>query len=574
MAKPWLSSYPSDVVRTLAPYPEQSVYSVFEKTVGRFPERPALSFFGKEITYLELAAEVDQLARALASMGVAKGDRAALLLPNCPQYVVGFYALQRLGAIPVGTNPLYTERELAHQLSDAGCKVVIVLDQLFRKLEAVRSKARVETVIVAKVTDYMPFPLNVLAPIRFKKEAKHEGRPWPPVPAGADAKSWTEVMQGTYPPAPSPAVDPKEDVAALVYTGGTTGLSKGAMLTHFNLVANVHQASSWFPDLVEGEEVFLCVLPFFHSYGLQVGLHLCMLLGGKLVLMPRFDLKRAVKAIAKEKATVFPGVPRIYQAINDSPESQRHDLSSIKACISGAAPLPLSTSEKFERLTGGSLVEGYGLTECSPVTHANPINGKRKVGSIGLPLPDTDCRLVDIDDRSKEVSTGEIGELAIAGPQIMKGYWNRPDETAGMIGEGAGGVRWLYTGDIVRMDEEGYFFIVDRKKDMIIVSGFNVYPTEVEEVLSGHPKIQKVAVVGIPDERTGEAVKAFVVLRQGERATAEEIIEWSRDEHQGLTGYRVPSSVEFRDALPETIIGKVLRRVLLEEEKKKIKSST
>ncbi|MGH2724005.1 MAG: long-chain-fatty-acid--CoA ligase, partial [Actinomycetota bacterium] len=434
----------------------------------------------------------------------------------------------------------------------------------------IQDEVSVREVIVTKLTDYMRFPLNVLAPLKFKQEAKEQGRSWPPVPADADVLWWANLMKGSYPDVPAAEVDAKEDVAALVYTGGTTGLSKGAMLTHYNMLSNVRQTAAWFTDAEVGKEAMMCVLPFFHSYGLQAVMGVGMSLAGKLILLPRFELEMALKAVQKEKPTFFPGVPRIYIAINESPESKDYDLSSIRACFSGAAPLPVAVAEKFEGITGGRLVEGYGLTETSPVTHINPIYGKRKFGSIGLPIPDTDCKIVDLDDPEKEVGPGQEGELCMAGPQIMKGYWNKPEETEDMIRVHKDGIRWLHSGDIAKVDEEGYFSIVDRKKDMIIVSGFNVYPTDVEQVLYRHPKVQKVCVVGIPDDKTGEAVKAFVVLKEGQGATEAEIREWSKDPEHGLTGYRAPKHVEFRDALPETMVGKVLRRVLVEEEKQRM----
>jgi long-chain acyl-CoA synthetase len=570
--RPWLANYPPDVPHTLAPFPEKSVYALLEESADRFPDHPAVVFpvapMAKRLTYREVAAQAAQLSRALASMGIRKGDRVGFVLPNCPQYVIAFYACQRLGAVVVGCNPLYTQRELSHQLQDAGIRIAIVLDLLFPLVDAVREEAGLDRVIVSRVGDYLRFPINKLAPLKQKREARHEGHPWPPVPSGADVIWWSDLMDQTYPEVPVAAVDAVEDVAALLYTGGTTGAAKGAMLTHHNMVSNVLQASSWF-DIQPGKDVMMCVLPFFHSYGLQAVMNVGIAGGMKLVLLPRFDLTMALKAIAKEKPTLFPGVPRIYIAINESPQTKKYDLSSIRACFSGAAPLPVAVAEKFETITGGRLVEGYGLTETSPVTHINPISGKRKFGTIGLPIPDTDCRIVDLDDPEKEMARGEPGELAIAGPQVMKGYWNRPQETGEMIQQDQGGTRWLYTGDIATMDDEGYFAIVDRKKDMILVSGFNVYPTDVEQVLYRHPKIMKVSVVGIPDETTGEAVKAFIVLKEGESADAEEIIAWCRDEKHGLTAYRVPKHIEFRDSLPETIVGKVLRRVLLEEEKQK-----
>jgi long-chain acyl-CoA synthetase len=571
--RPWLKSYPSDVPHSLAPFPERPVWSLLEESAEKYPDSPAVAFpvapMARRLTYRQLKEEAERFAGAMAAMGVGKGDRVGLLLPNCPQFVVAWFGLQRLGAVPVGNNPLYTQRELAHQLDDAGVEILVVLDLLYPLAGAVRDTVGLKTVIVTKVGDYLGFPINKLAPLKQKREAKHEGRPWPPVPADAEVTWWSELMRGTHPEPPPLQVDAVNDVAALVYTGGTTGLSKGAMLTHHNLVSNALQTGAWFSDVKDGEEAIMSILPFFHSYGLSAVMNVAISRAMKLILLPRFELEMALKAIDKEKATLFPGVPRIYIAINESEDTSKYDLSSIRACFSGAAPLPVAVAEKFEAITGGRLVEGYGLTETSPVTHINPIYGKRKFGSIGLPIPDTDCKIVDLDDPEKEVGPGREGELCIAGPQIMQGYWNRPDETADMIRVHKDGIRWLHTGDIATVDEEGYFSIVDRKKDMIIVSGFNVYPTDVEQVLYRHPKIQQVCVVGIPDAKTGEAVKAFVVLKQGEAATEQDVLSWARDEKHGLTGYRAPRSVEFREELPTTMVGKVLRRVLLEEEKQK-----
>jgi long-chain acyl-CoA synthetase len=571
--RPWLKSYPSDVPHSLAPFPERSVWSLLEESAEKFPDSPAVAFpvapMARRLTYRQLKEEAERFAGAMSAMGVGKGDRVGLLLPNCPQFVVAWFGLQRLGAVPVGNNPLYTQRELAHQLEDAGVEILVVLDLLYPLAGAVRDSVGLKTVIVTKVGDYLGFPINKLAPLKQKREAKHEGRSWPPVPADAQITWWSELMRGTHPKPPPLRVDAVDDVAALVYTGGTTGLSKGAMLTHHNLVSNALQVGAWFSDVKDGEEAIVSILPFFHSYGLSAVMNFAISRAMKLILLPRFELEMALKAIDKEKATLFPGVPRIYIAINESEETSKYDLSSIRACFSGAAPLPVAVAEKFEATTGGRLVEGYGLTETSPVTHINPAYGKRKFGSIGLPIPDTDCKIVDLDDPGKEVEPGREGELCIAGPQVMKGYWNRPDETADMIRVHKDGIRWLHTGDIATVDEEGYFSIVDRKKDMIIVSGFNVYPTDVEQVLYRHPKIQQVCVVGIPDPKTGEAVKAFVVLKQGEATTEQDVLSWARDEKHGLTGYRAPKSVEFREELPTTMVGKVLRRVLLEEEKQR-----
>jgi long-chain acyl-CoA synthetase len=572
---PWLASYPEDVPKSLAPFPEKSLYSLLAEAAGRHPHAPAVAFWlpgapvGKTLSYAQLVKEVDQFSRVLVSLGVQRGDRVGLVLPNCPQYVIGYYAALRIGAVVVGNNPLYTERELSHQLKDAGIEVCVTLDQLYPKVAEVQDEVGLREIVVTKVTDFVRFPLNLLVPLKLKKEARHHGEPWPPVPTGAKVRWWNELMTGSYPPAPVADVDPSTDLAGLIYTGGTTGLSKGAMLTHANLVSNVMQSAAWFPDLQDGREGVMSIIPFFHSYGMTVAMNLGIYKAAKLVLMPRFELEPTLKVIQKEKPTLFPGVPRLYIAINEGKETGRYDLTSIRACLSGAAPLPLAVAEKFHRITGATVVEGYGLTETSPVTHANPLDGRARAGSIGLPIPDTDCRIVELEDWSREVQPGQEGELIISGPQVMKGYFNRPDETADMIKEAGPGTRWLLTGDIAKMDEQGFFSIVDRKKDMILVSGFNVYPTDIEQVIYRHPKVQKVCVAGVPDETTGEAVKAYIVLREGQTVTPEEIIEWLRNEETGLTGYKVPKLIEFRESLPETLVGKVLRRVLQQEEKVK-----
>jgi long-chain acyl-CoA synthetase len=541
------------------------VYWLLEEAVARFPDAFAVSFFGRRLRYRELYRQVEQLSRALAWLGVRRGDRVALILPNCPQFLIAFYAAVRIGAVPVGTNPLYTERELAHQLTDAGVQVAIVLDQFVPKVEAVREQSGLRTVVVTGIPDYLPFPISMLAPIKLRRQARSEGRPWPPVPGSADVVRWRTLMSKALPDVPAAEVDPVDDAAALLYTGGTTGLSKGAVLTHHNLVSNVLQSVSWFPQLRPGGEKSLCVLPMFHSYGL-LAVNYGIRVGAEMILLPRFDLPEVLKTIASQRPTIFPGIPRIYIAINESPATASHDLSSIRYCFSAAAPLPMAVAEKFEAITGGSLVEAYGLTETSPTVCINPLDGRRKAGTVGLPVPDTTCRIVDPDDWTRELPSGREGELAVAGPQVMKGYWGREEETAEVIRVGPDGVRWLLTGDIARIDEDGYVTIVDRKKDMIIVSGFNVYPTEVEDILYRHPKIMKVCVVGVPDATTGEAVKAYIVLREGQVATAEEIVAFCRDPQTGMAAYRVPRHIEFRDSLPETLTGKVLRRTLLEQQ--------
>ncbi|MDH4112170.1 MAG: long-chain fatty acid--CoA ligase [Actinomycetota bacterium] len=563
--RPWFDAYPPDMPHSLAPFPKESVFELLRSAAAGFPDKPALAFFGAHMTYAELLREVERFSAVLAGLGVRQGDRVGMILPNCPEYVITFFACQRIGAVAVGNNPLYTERELEHQISDSGAKVMIVLDQIYHRFGKIRDAAGVQEVIAVKLNRYMKAPIRWLAPLKFKADARKAGTPLPFIPADHSVRWWADLMRSAGPAPPEATIaDPAREVAALVYTGGTTGLSKGAMLSHLNLVANARQAAAWLDVVRQGEDGIVAALPFFHSFGTLV-MDFSMTKAAKLILLPRFEIDMALKAMSKEKPSLFPGVPRMYIALNQDPRTPKHDLASLKACISGAAPLPMAVAKRFEEITGGAkVVEGYGLSECSPVTHANPLVGERKEGSIGMPLPDTDVKLVDLDEPDREVAQGERGEMCIKGPQVMLGYWNRPDESGLVIRDG-----WLHTGDVAIMDEQGYFRIVDRIKDMILVSGFNVYPTEVEAVLFHHPKILKCAVVAVPDDTTGERVKAFIVLKPGETATAEEIVAWCRDPDQGLTGYRVPKEIEFSDELPETLIGKVLRRVLQDEERKK-----
>jgi long-chain acyl-CoA synthetase len=564
--RPWFASYPSGVPHTLEPYPEESVFAMLEASARRFPDHPAIAWFGKRMSYAQLLAEVERCSAMLAGLGIGKGDRVALITPNAPHYTIAYYACARLGAAVTGCNPLYTQREMAHQLQDSGAEVVIVCDLMYADFAPVFAEVGTRHVVVTRLNDYMPLVKRILAPIAvFKKQQRSQGKPWPPVPKGAPVLRWHAAVSsaGTVPPVAT--VNPKEDMAALIYTGGTTGVSKGAALSHWNITCNARQAKAWFPSIVDGEDAILGVLPFFHSFGM-VAANLAILKGLKLIPIPNpRDIHAVLESVAKEKASLFAGVPRMYIALNEHPKTPDYDLKSLKVCVSGGAPLPGAVAEEFKRITGGAiLLEGYGLTETSPLATANPYEGERRVGSIGLPAPDTDVRLMSLDDPEIEMPPGEPGELCIKGPQVMLGYWNRPEETALAIRN-----EWFHTGDVAVMDADGYFRIVDRIKDMIIVSGFNVYPTEVEDVLYRHPAISKCAVVGVPDERTGERVKAFVVLKDGASLTGEDLMAWCKDPEQGLTGYRAPHEVEFRDALPETLIGKVLRRVLQDEERKK-----
>jgi len=486
-----------------------------------------------------------------------------LILPNCPQYVIAYYATLRLGAIVVGNNPLYTERELVHQLTDADVSIAIVLDSLYRSSAGAIVQANVANVIVTSVTDYMSFPKRQLAPFKLRREARRADKPWPYVPSGADVVWWRDVLRRAGGAPPVATVQADVDPAGLIYTGGTTGLSKGAILTHRNIVANAMQSDAWFIGTQDGRESIMCVLPFFHCYGMTVGMNLGILKAAKLVLVPRFEVEHVMHEIHHERPSLFPGVPKIYGLIADAAVDGRHDLSSIQTCLSGAGALPSAIAERFEALTGGKLAEGYGLTEASPVIAGNPLDGTARPGTIGVPLPDTDAKVVDLLDPSRTLGPGEEGELWVRGPQVMQGYWHRPEETASVL-EG----EWLRTGDVVVMDTDGFFRVVDRLKDMVKISGYNVFPTEIEDVIYRHPKVQKVCVVGVPDEHGDTMLKAFVVLRPGVSATADELRAWCKDPKTGLAAFRVPKSFEFRDSLPETLIGKVLRRKLIEEEQR------
>ncbi len=550
----WLASYPPGVPETY-PYPEVPLTRLLDDAAKDFPQQVAIEFLGKTMTYKQLLDQVDRFATALRNLGVNKGDRVGIVLPNCPQHVIAIFAALRIGAIVAENNPLYTETELEHQINDAGCKVLVILDPVYQKIGKLKGRLRtVEHVVSTGLQDYLPGAKSKLFALKYRKDPSVYYQ----IPAGEGVQRFTELIARTPPTATQVDVDPRDDLAMLVYTGGTTGVSKGVMLTHYNLVTNAFQGRLWMPDVQAGRENVLCVMPFFHSYGLTTCLTLGMLSAATLTLLPRFERDTVLKTIDKRKPTLFPGVPTIYVALNGAPNVKKFDLTSIRACLSGAAPLPVEVATTFENLTGGKLREGYGLTETSPITHANPIYGKAKKGHIGLPVTDTVCTLLDLEDPSRPAPPGEPGELAIWGPQVMKGYWNRPDETEQVLKDG-----WLLTGDIASMDDEGYFAIVDRKKDMIIAGGFNIYPRDIEEVLYTHPKVEKAVVAGIPDEYRGETVKAYIVTKPGQTATEAEIDEFLRGK---LAAYKVPKQYEFRSELPETMVGKVLRRKLIEEE--------
>ncbi|MFZ5651637.1 MAG: long-chain-fatty-acid--CoA ligase [Bacillota bacterium] len=549
----WIKSYPENV-RPNIEYPDTSLNTNLDQSARNYPQRTATVFMGGKLTYSQLKNQVDRLARALSDRGIKKGDRIALMLPNVPQMIISYYAALRLGAVAVGVNPMYTERELAHQLKDSQSETLIFLDMLAPKVLKVAPQTPVKRLIATGIKDYLPFPKNILYPFKAKKAGQ-----WAEIPAGSGVLDFKTLLNGA-PPSP-PGVEVKaEDLAVLQYTGGTTGLSKGAMLTHRNLVANVLQLGEWDTERKVGQETYLCVLPFFHSFGMTVCMNVGIYSAATLVLVPRFDLKMVLEHIHKYKVNLFPGTPTIYVAIISSPDLKSYDLTSLRACLSGGAPLPLEVQVKFQELTGSKLVEGYGLSETSPVTHANRFDAKAE-GSIGLPMPDTLCKIVDSENGETELPVGEVGEICVQGPQVMKGYWNKPEENEKVIRDG-----WFYTGDIGRMDERGMAFIVDRKKELIIAGGYNIYPREVEEVLYEHPKIMEAAVAGVADPYRGETVKAFIVLKEGQTATDQEIIAFCKER---LAAYKVPKLVEFKTELPKTMVGKILKRVLKEEEANK-----
>jgi long-chain acyl-CoA synthetase len=546
--QPWLRHYDAEVPREVA-LPADHLYGLLEQAARSHPRGTATLFYGARLDYRALKRAADAFAGSLAALGVQRGDRVALILPNIPAYPIAHFGTLRIGAVLVPTNPLYVERELEHQLRDAGAETAVVFDKLYPRLAAVRESTPVKRVIVAEARTFLPPLLRLV--LWIKERGGFRPNPSQGVLRLADL---LRGPAGDSDPAP---VSP-DDTAILLYSGGTTGVSKGAELTHRNALVNVAQVRAWLWPMQDRQETILCALPFFHSYGMTTALHLAPLLASTMLLLPRFDLNEVVARIGRHRPTIFCGVPSMYNAINHHPKADRETVGSIRLCVSGGSGLPEEVQKRFESLTGASLVEGYGLSEASPVTHVNPMAGRRKLGSIGLPIPGTEARIVDPETRAP-LGPGHEGELAVRGPQVMRRYWNRPEETAAVLHDG-----WLLTGDIAVMDEEGYFRIVDRRKDVIISAGMNIYPREIEEVLLQHPKVMEAAVIGIPSRLREEVVKAFLVARPGETVTRAEILEFCRDK---LARYKLPREVELRDALPKSIVGKVLKRVLRDDER-------
>ena len=554
--RPWTRHYDEGVPATLT-YPDATMHAFLQDAADSFPDATATIFFNKKRNYKSISDDAWRFANGLRKLGVKKGDRVAVMLPNTPQFIVAFYGALRAGATVVPCNPLYTAPELRHQLADSGAQTLVVLSRLYPVAKAAREGTSVKNVIVTNIKEEMPLVLRTLFTLAKEKKDGHRQ----PFAGDPGAMAFRDVLR-----APAEVFDAgvkKDDIALLQYTGGTTGVSKGAMLSHRALVANTLQCRAWFVGTKDTEGTTMAVMPFFHVYGLTVVMSLAIQAAGAMVLEPQFELKRVLEDVAKHKPNTFSGAPRIYNAIINSPLAKQYDLRSIGACISGSAPLMVETHRKFVELTGANLVEGYGLTEAAPVTHCNPLygKGKQKIGTIGIPYPDVECKIVDSEAGEREMPVGEPGELILRGPQLMDGYYNRPDETAGTIRDG-----WLYTGDIATVDADGYYSIVDRKKEMIIVSGFNVYPREVEEALASHPAVMDSAAIGKPHPIKGEEVKAFVVLKPGQTATPEQLIAHTRTQ---LAPFKVPHEIEFRESLPKTLIGKTLRRQLAEEDRKK-----
>lgn len=543
-AKPWIDHY-DYWVKPHMNYPRRPLGDILRLAAADVPDRPATAFLGAQLTWSQIKDRSDRLATALTRMGIGKGDRVGIMLPNCPQYVFAAFAVLRIGAIVVNVNPLYTPREIAVIAKDSAMRLLIVLDLIAPAALAIRNQTSIERIVITSAAEYSAAAAQC--------------------PSVEGTQRLSDVLASvSEPDLPRVSIDPESDVAVLQYTGGTTGVPKGAMLTHYNIFSNVIQTSVLHqPSERRGEERILLVIPFFHIYGFTVGLITGAWQGALEILIPKYDVDALLGAIRDYRPTYFPAVPTIYVSILNHPKAREYGIDKVRGFNSGSAPLPVEVIDQFERMTGGTLSEGYGLSEASPVTHTSPQLSRRKPGSIGIPLPDTEIKIVDLEVGTKEVPAGEVGELCIAGPQVMKGYWNRDSETEIALRKDASGRVWLYTGDVARMDEDGYTYIVQRKKDMIIVSGFNVYPSEVESVLFAHPAVMEAAVIGVPHAYYGEVVKAFVVLKPGATVQKSDL-----DAHcaANLAEFKRPKQIEIRDSLPKTAVGKVLRRALREEE--------
>ena len=550
----WLKAYPENI-DWQAEIPVKPLYALLDDSVDRFPQNPFLDFLGKKYSYGEVGDMVRRAAAGFQKLGVGKGTKVGLFLPNCPQFVVCFFGILKAGGTVVNYSPLYAEDQLLHQIEDSQTDIMVTLnlEALYPKMKAMLEKTRVKTLIIGTMPEVLPFPKSLLFPLVKRADVAD-------VPDDSRHVAFAQLLNndGTFEPV---TIDPASDVAVLQYTGGTTGVSKGAMLSHANLYANTVQGALWFEGLEMGRERMMGVLPFFHVFAMSVVMNLSVYIGAEIVMHPRFELEPVLKDLSNKRPTLFPGVPTMYTAINHHPDLASYDLTSIKFCLSGGAPLPVEVKQRFEELTGASLREGYGLTESSPIACANPIAGVSKEGSVGLPVPGTSIFITDREDPTKILPQGEDGEICIKGPQIMLGYWGRPEDTAETIIEGR-----LRTGDVGYMDEQGYTFIIDRMKDLILVGGFNVYPRHVEEGVYQHPAVEECTVIGVDDDYRGQSVKAFVKLKEGHSLNSEELLSFLQDK---LGKHEMPRHIEFRDELPKTMIGKLSKKELVAEEAEK-----
>ena len=556
MPRPWISRYDPGVSATFD-YPEWTIPDLLRRSASRFPESPALFFYGTQISFQELNDLSTRFARGLRRLGVQTGDRVALMLPNIPQAVIAYYGVLKAGAVVTPTNPLYVEREIQSQLSDSGSDTIVALDLFYPRIQAIREHTHLlRRIVITSLKDFLPPVKRWLYPIKARWTKR-----WVAIDKTPPVYDFCELIdreagEREADVEPLPTLEPGA-LAQIQYTGGTTGTPKGVMLTHRNVVVNTMQGRFWCSSFREGQEVFLGAVPLFHCYGLNTCQNLAVATGSMIVLLPRFHADEAVKAIQQHRVTIMSGVPMMFSMMTDLPQVRRYDLHSIRVCLCGASPLPAEVQDAFERLSGVKISEGYGLTEAGPTTHCNPIDNEHPPGSMGVPFPDTDARIVDVETGLRDLPLGEAGELIVRGPQVMQGYWKKEADTQAVLRGG-----WLHTGDIVRQDEQGFFFFLDRKKDVIKPWGETVYPREVEEILFQHPSVREAVVVGIPDRHYGEAVKAFVVPTEGAAVTEQELIDHCR---KSLARFKVPVAIEFRSELPRTIIGKVLRRALRDE---------
>jgi long-chain acyl-CoA synthetase len=559
----WTKNYDKGVPATID-YPQVPLQFFLEDSAKKYPNAPCTIFKGAEISYKEMNEITDQVAAALASLGVKKGDRVGIFMPNTPQFIMAFFGILKAGGVVVAVNPLYTPREIEYQVNDAGIEIMFVMSNFYKTIKTAQPNTKLKKIIVTNIKETLPPILRVLFTLAKEKKAGFR------IEGGlAESDIWMKDLVAKFSPADRPKIDVgPDDVALFQYSGGTTGISKGAVALHRNIVANTLQIKKWMVNLNEGAEIVLAAIPLFHVYGMVAGMNFALASGASMVMVPNArDIPDVLENIHKYRATIFPGVPTLYNALNNNAgvAAGKYNLRSIKACISGSAPLMRETKEKFEALTGGVVFEGFGLSEAPTATHCNPLQGTNKTGSIGMPMSDVDCRIVNLEDGVTFMPIGEIGELILRGPQVMKGYHNMPTETANSLRtlpDGTG--PWLYTGDIARMDEDGYFYIVDRKKELIKPGGYQVWPREVEEVIVANPKVLEAGVAGIPDAYRGETVKAWIVLKPGESLSEEEVKAWCKER---LAAFKVPTHIEFRKELPKTTVGKILRRELVRQEK-------